>query len=221
MRLIVTSDNIEVVSPLGTPEYVAIGFAQQHIDWIQQAKQRLQQKKPIKSLAPPHYIQGAKVPFEGSMIPLAINPTSKKRIHIELSPTPQFIVHYPNMTNEADSLVIRQALENFMKAQAKITAQTLIAKHSVKHHLNPRHIRIKTMTSRWGSCGPHNDINLNWLLMLAPHIVFEYVVIHELCHIKHKNHSPHFWSLVADHMPNYQAQRQWLKSHGSRVMKGL
>jgi predicted metal-dependent hydrolase len=82
-------------------------------------------------------------------------------------------------------------------------------------------LRIKTQKSRWGSCGPNNDINLNWLLMLAPAAALEYVVVHELCHIKHKNHSAAFWQLVAEHLPNYQQQRHWLKQHGARVMQGL
>jgi len=108
-----------------------------------------------------------------------------------------------------------------MKQQARQQAAWLIEKHTAKHHLIPRGLRIKTLKSRWGSCGPHNDINLNWLLMLAPPVIFEYVVIHELCHIKHKNHSKEFWHLVADHMPDYLQHRQWLKQHGSSLMQGL
>ena len=87
--------------------------------------------------------------------------------------------------------------------------------------LYPRFIKIKTQKSRWGSCGIHNDINLNWLLILAPPQVMEYVVIHELCHIKERNHSQKFWLLVKSHLADYQIQRNWLKKEGRRLMQGL
>jgi len=57
--------------------------------------------------------------------------------------------------------------------------------------------------------------------MLAPPSALEYVVVHELCHIKHKNHSKDFWLLVAEHFPDYQQQRRWLKQHGAGLMQGL
>ena len=108
-----------------------------------------------------------------------------------------------------------------MKQQARRMALELIEKHCQTHNLLPRNLRIKTQKSRWGSCGPKNDINLNWLLVLAPPLILEYVVVHELCHIKHKNHSKEFWSLVADHMPNFLQHRHWLKQHGAHLMQGL
>jgi predicted metal-dependent hydrolase len=97
----------------------------------------------------------------------------------------------------------------------------MIDKHSPKHQLYPRSLCIKTQKTRWGSCGPNNDINLNWLLMLAPPVVLEYVVVHELCHIQHKNHSKDFWLLVAKHMPDYLTHRRWLKANGASLMRGL
>ena len=108
-----------------------------------------------------------------------------------------------------------------MKNQARLQANFLIEKHGGSLALYPRSLKIKTQKSRWGSCGPNNDINLNWLLMLAPPSALEYVIVHELCHIKHKNHSRDFWDLVTQHFPDYREQRRWLKQHGASLMKGL
>jgi predicted metal-dependent hydrolase len=108
-----------------------------------------------------------------------------------------------------------------MKNQAKTEVMRFIELHAKKYHLYPRFIRIKTQKSRWGSCGIHNDINLNWLLVLAPPQVMEYVVVHELCHIKERNHSQKFWHLVKLHLPDYQIQRNWLKKEGRCLMLGL
>jgi predicted metal-dependent hydrolase len=74
------------------------------------------------------------------------------------------------------------------------------------------------MKTRWGSCGPRNDININWLLAFAPETVLEYVVVHELCHIRERNHSMAFWSLVAKHLSNYAQERRWLHAHGAGLM---
>jgi predicted metal-dependent hydrolase len=93
-----------------------------------------------------------------------------------------------------------------------------------QHHgqvlgLLPREIRIKRMQTRWGSCGPRNDINLNWLLAFTPPSVLEYVVVHELCHIRHRNHSRDYWDLVSRHLPNWSQERRWLKAQGGELLR--
>ena len=74
----------------------------------------------------------------------------------------------------------------------------------------PRAIRIKAQKKLWGSCGKNCVINLNWRLGLFPKEVFEYVVVHEMCHLRHMNHSREFWKLVQKVMPGYEEQRKWL-----------
>nr|WP_305906692.1 M48 family metallopeptidase [Methylomarinum sp. Ch1-1]MDP4519390.1 M48 family metallopeptidase [Methylomarinum sp. Ch1-1] len=108
-----------------------------------------------------------------------------------------------------------------MKEQARKEVTLYVEKHGQRHRLYPRSIRIKTQKSRWGSCGIHDDINMNWLLIIAPPAVMEYVVVHELCHIRHRNHSQDFWQLVEDHLPDYRRHRNWLKQHGHSLMLGL
>ncbi|MCL2615873.1 MAG: M48 family metallopeptidase, partial [Dehalococcoidia bacterium] len=62
----------------------------------------------------------------------------------------------------------------------------------------------------WGSCSPRGALNLNWKLVMLPHEIIEYVVIHELCHLREMNHSPAFWRLVEQYCPNWRACRRWL-----------
>lgn len=222
IRIVVTSDKIEVVAPVKASVHSIKACIMTQQEWIKNAVQRVQTRsQPVKSLAPTQYVHGAHIPYQGKAIPLIIQPSARRRILVHLSPSPQFIVQTPVNVNENNSDLIRLALEKYMKQQARQQALQLIKKHGEKHNLIPRELRIKTLKSRWGSCGPHNDINLNWLLMLAPPVIFEYVVIHELCHVKHKNHSKDFWQLVADYMPDYLQHRQWLKQNGSRLMQGL
>jgi predicted metal-dependent hydrolase len=151
---------------------------------------------------------------------MAIRTTKLKRIKIEFAN--EFIAHVPEtMSTDDHSENIRLALINWIKKQATTQVEQLVAQHANKNRLYPRTLSIKTQKSRWGSCGIHNDIHINWLLLLAPIEVLEYVVVHELCHTQVKNHSSQFWALVAEHLPDYQQHRKWLKKHGGRLMMGL
>lgn len=222
-RIVVTADKIEVVAPLKVSESKIQAFVKSQQDWIRQAMARVSQRTPATvGLAPADYVEAAEIPYRGERIPLTIKASSGRSPRIQLLPSRQLAVYLPVSHHaSAHSDVIRQALERWMKQQARVEALLLIEKHAARLTLKPRSLKIKTQKSRWGSCGPHNDINLNWLLMLAPPIVMEYVVLHELCHIRHKNHSRDFWSLVAEHMPDYLQHRHWLKQHGASLMRGL
>ena len=77
-----------------------------------------------------------------------------------------------------------------------------------------QNIKITSAQKRWGSCSVQNNLNFPQRLALAPQEIIDYVVVHELCHIKHKNHSKNFWSEVEKLMPNYKKHRKWLKNKG-------
>ena len=79
-------------------------------------------------------------------------------------------------------------------------------------------ISIREQKTRWGSCSAKKNLNFNWKLMLAPPDVLDYVVVHELCHLIHLDHSPAFWALVGSVLPDYRARRRWLKEHGDELM---
>ena len=82
-------------------------------------------------------------------------------------------------------------------------------------------ITIRHQKSRWGSCSGKGNLNFNCLLMLAPEAVQDYVVVHELCHRKEMNHSDKFWREVEKILPDYRAQRKWLKEYGSTKIDGI
>ena len=83
------------------------------------------------------------------------------------------------------------------------------------------HITIRHQSSRWGSCSKKGNLNFNCLLMLAPAEVRDYVVVHELCHLLHMNHSKSFWREVARVMPNYRQPYNWLKENGGLLLARL
>ena len=85
----------------------------------------------------------------------------------------------------------------------------------------PTGIRITAARTRWGSCSARGSLSFNCLLMLAPPEVREYVAVHELCHRKQMNHSAAFWREVASCLPDYAAQRAWLREHGPALLGRL
>ena len=79
--------------------------------------------------------------------------------------------------------------------------------------LQPENIRITSAESRWGSCSGDNNLAFSFRLIMAPPVVIDYVIVHELMHIKEKNHSPKFWLHVEAVMPEYRKHRRWLKDN--------
>jgi len=161
------------------------------------------------------------IPFMGEQRQIQLHDSSSKRIKV-IFDNQVFMLYIPVSIVDGDKhALIRLALIDWMKNKAAEEVKKMVDNYAQKYNLYPRFVRIKTQKSRWGSCGIHNDINLNWLLILAPEKVMEYVVIHELCHIKERNHSANFWNLVEKHCPDYKKHRLWLKQNGRSIMQGL
>jgi len=99
-------------------------------------------------------------------------------------------------------------VEESKKKLIKITVEK-----SQYYKLIPNKISVKSQKSRWGSCSSKGNINLNWRLSLCPLFVTEYIIIHELVHLIHFNHSKHFWKKVYEFMNNYQIAKSWLKGN--------
>jgi hypothetical protein len=107
-------------------------------------------------------------------------------------------------TPEALSELRRQAARELPEHLRRLAAH---------HGLSVARISVRNQRSRWGSCSPSGHICLNWRLVLMPDTVRDYVLIHELMHLRRLDHSRHFWRLVAHACPDYERARQWLREH--------
>ncbi|MEI7425513.1 MAG: SprT family zinc-dependent metalloprotease [Candidatus Moraniibacteriota bacterium] len=101
------------------------------------------------------------------------------------------------------------------QAQEIIVERTEIIAEKLK--LNYSSLKISNAKTNWGSCGPKNSLNFNWRLIMAPSMIIDYVIIHELIHILEKNHSAKFWEKVVTVMPEYKKNRRWLKENGKAL----
>ena len=78
-------------------------------------------------------------------------------------------------------------------------------------NVNPKRIKVRSYKRRWGSCSHDKNISYNWKLIMAPEKIINYVIVHELCHLIHFNHSRDFWNSVSDTLPDYKSSEEWLK----------
>jgi len=125
---------------------------------------------------------------------------------------------------EAENIdVEKEQKESLIKLFKKI-AETYIyskARDIVKiYKTNFNDISVKDQSTKWGSCSSKKNLNFNWRLIFTPYKVIDYVVIHEICHLKEMNHSKDFWNLVLIQSPNYKLHRKWLKDNQD-ILKNL
>jgi len=107
---------------------------------------------------------------------------------------------------------------NNMASRALEIFPKLVEKYAKNIGVSYGRITIRNQKTRWGSCSAKGNLNFNCLLMEAPDYVRDYVIIHELCHRIHMNHSKEFWSLVRSEMPDYKIAEKWLKTEGKTLM---
>lgn len=107
----------------------------------------------------------------------------------------------------------REPITSERIASFKAQVYESVQKYSDLIGKKPKSVYLKTQKRRWGSCGIHDQIYINWVLMQAPPEVLDYVVLHECCHLWHRNHGPYFWGLVQRHMPDYKLREKWLRLH--------
>jgi predicted metal-dependent hydrolase len=115
---------------------------------------------------------------------------------------------------QATSASIHRLLERWLQGRAAATATPLLQVQAQSMGLSVPTLKFKETKSRWGSCSSMGAITLNWRLIHAPLAVIRYVIVHELSHRVHLNHSKKFWELVELHDPEFRVHRGWLKRHG-------
>lgn len=212
LRLAVkNTGKIELVVPLNASQTQTLAFLNQHRGWAEEKWLALN-----LSAAPVGLLASQTLPWRGKEIPLSIRDEPRKNVKVCIDETALIIL--PERLAEAREQVAQRALYRWVGQWLKDRVAEQVERHAPRYDLNPRQIRVKQMKTRWGSCGPANDININWLLAFAPDSVLEYVVVHELCHIRERNHSKAFWSLVEQHVPGFLTERAWLKNQGRFLM---
>ena len=211
-KIVVTPDQVEVVVPQGTPERSTEEFVEQKKNKVFITQHEVNEKaRQIKNNSPTHYITGAKIKYRGRMMRLFAQKESVDSIRVKYKSG--FYVSIP-MNKDYNDIDIKIAIDAWMKDHIKKDAEEFVKHYGKKLILFPKRIRIKEQKNLWGSCGKDMIININWKLIQFPKQILEYVVVHEICHLKYRNHSNKFWSLLGSVMPEYQTCKKWLDEKG-------
>lgn len=177
----------------------ARAFAEQNLDWIvKQIEKRRDPPSHSRNWQP-----GTEILYRGEKVQLIVSPK-----------------HDGNVVQFADQVVpvsaaarIRPVIERhfWRLARAELTARTL--ELAVQHGLAVKKVIVCNQQSRWGSCSKRGTISLNWRLILMMEFVRDYIITHELMHLREMNHSRRFWRLVEEACPNYKEAKLWIKKH--------
>lgn len=116
-----------------------------------------------------------------------------------------------------DGALVRRAVRAWCRRQAQVIVPPRVAALAAHHGWRYHSVAIGDQRSRWGSCSRAGRLRFNWRLVLVPPVVLDYVILHELAHVRALNHSPVFWRLVASVCPAYQTHRLWLRRHGAQL----
>ena len=212
LRITVQADGVDVVAPLRAGTHEIGAFVERHRDWVLAKVSALQQTLQAHQ-GPARLAAGGRILWRGQWVDLSVVPVKGSRLSVRQGSG--FEVRLPAlMPEDAREPAVEAALRRWLKGAALADAWRWVERHGPRHGLVPSAVRVKEHKHLWGSCSSKGAINLNWRLILAPEAVFEYVVVHELCHLRERHHQPAFWRLVGEVLPSFEAQRGWLRANG-------
>tara|TARA_B100001059_G_scaffold150265_1_gene150148 strand:- start:358 stop:1050 length:693 start_codon:yes stop_codon:yes gene_type:complete len=200
------NENAELI--IRAPKRLSIEKIQDFINekenWINRKKRLIENQ--IKDVTSNHN----KLLYLGNLFPINLEQNSSKELFFTGE---EFIAN----SIEPDSLSL--SIKKWYKNKFKEIALPRVAYFANKHNLMVNQVRIKNQKTMWGSCSSKNNINLNYLLLMAPMGVIDYVIVHELVHTIHRNHSTDFWDSVESIMPEFQEHKRWLKKNGYKLRR--
>lgn len=111
----------------------------------------------------------------------------------------------------------RSAFEDYFRQKGAQRLNERVTFYAPRVGVDAPGVKVKEMGYRWASCGTTNMLNFHWKCMMAPPKVIDYIVVHELCHLHHRNHSDSYWNEVDKVMPDYRERKAWLRRHGASL----
>jgi predicted metal-dependent hydrolase len=191
-------------------------FIQKNSNWIE--KQLVRGATLRKRFPQKLYRNGEIYPVFGAEVRLQFVKSADVRKPAGWVSAPLLILEVPHKKwNETYTTNPQPHAHEWLRAFYKAEAERLIGPRvqlwASRTQLFPSEVSFRGQTSLWGSCSPQKKLSLNWKLVAAPLAVIDYVIIHELCHLRHMNHSQNFWNLVETHCSNFREARQWLREH--------
>lgn len=205
LRLIVNERGVRLTLPHSASLRLAEAFLFEQRDWL--ATQLL--KRPLQE-AQPVFARGGDVrlPLRGEQLPLGWRDGRYARVDLDDGTV---LLTLPETGSDAQA---RRALKEFYLGQARADIGRWLPKYLPSLPVPPKSLKLRALSSLWGSLSPGDDLSLDLSLVLGRPSAFEYVLVHELCHLIQRNHSRRFWREVAIRWPDWRDERDYLHGEG-------
>jgi predicted metal-dependent hydrolase len=201
------SDGIaRVTIPRGGSQAEARRFAERNRPWLERQIQKLAARPKTKT----EWLMGTEILLRGELIKIEAGTngeTGMVRFGSEL-------IRANNIEGD-----LRASIERHLWKLATKEFPPRVFELAAVHQLPVRRVTVRNQRSRWGSCSRRGTISLNWRLIQAPPFVRDYLIFHELAHLREMNHSPRFWREVARLCPDFEIAEQWLRKNSSLLAK--
>ncbi len=225
-RLRLSFDSKKMEVSLTLPPLVSSRFANRFLkekeNWIERQWNKAQK---IKEQFPDHTYQDGDVFFylgERLILEIKISPRALQKRHAKRACKvmgDRLEVALPPGLSQNDQLFkTKEFVEAFYKQKASEIIHDRLQYLNEHYQFTYHRVTFRNQKTRWGSCSAKKNLNFNWRLVMAPIEVIDYVVIHELCHLKEMNHSASFWSLVSELASEHKQRRRWLKENGDGLV---
>lgn len=206
---------VKVSAPLRISEKQIKEVVQKKADWIVKKVNEVIERN--SNLVSRQFVSGEKFLYLGKEYTLEIVERDLGKVEVLMQEDTVVVYISQGLSEESRKQAIKEALIKLYRQRFAETVKERIEKYSLQLKATPCKVVIKDQKTRWGSCSKKGNINLNWRLIMAPIDIIDYVVVHELCHLKVMNHSKDFWNLVESIQPNYHESRKWLNVNGNRL----
>ncbi|MCK7598646.1 M48 family metallopeptidase [Microbulbifer sp. CAU 1566] len=209
LGLVVTERGAEVRIPQRCAERHGHQFLRDNIQWVREQLSRAAQRE---SQVPDHHFSfGAHFPWLGASLEL-----DRAACAADAGIRDGYIQLY-SRSRAPDEGQIQAALQKLYQREALALLSDKSRYFAGLLGLEFASVKVRRTRSKWGHCTIRGELQYNWLVCLAPEPVVDYLVIHEVCHLRHHNHGREFWALVASLCPDYKRLRRWLKENGHRL----
>jgi predicted metal-dependent hydrolase len=218
LHMKVTGKQAQVVAPKKISNHTILDFIHAHKHWLHKQIQRdLCDTAGVKVTWPAVFLPGAQLVLRDKVLVIHLKFSHRTQLRLVNQVLVVQLAHDTTRCSEI-ATVIKDRILEWYRQQAQQAVQHSLDRFCPVVGRWPSKVCLKQQKTRWGSCGINGSININWLLILAPEGVLEYVVVHELCHLFHRNHGPRFWQKVAACYPDFSRHRAWLARNGQSLM---
>lgn len=212
MRIYVSANGIKVSARKGTNKAVIDEFIHKKSRWILEHYTRLTELNA--NVIKKGWIDEGTLLYMGKSYELAIIESNESKCKLKFYNNKFQILVAESLKEEERREIIENLIKGWFKSEAKKIIDEKLLFYSKKMSVSYNQFRIKEQKTRWGSCSIRKNLNFNWRIIMAPEKVIDYVIIHELCHLIHFDHSKDFWKQLSFYMPEYKELAEWLKTNG-------